>query len=74
MNLLGDNEIPIGLGMALAENANAMEKFSNMEKAEREEFVNRSRSVNSKQEMRNLVSSLDDMEESGNIFKSQQYI
>lgn len=74
MNLLGDNEIPIGLGMALAENANAMEKFSNMEKAEREEFVNRSRSVNSKQEMRNLVSSLDDMEEAGNIFKSQQYI
>lgn len=74
MNLLGDNEIPIGLGMALAENANAMEKFSNMEKAEREEFVNRSRSVNSKQEMRNLVSSLDDMEEARNIFKSQQYI
>lgn len=74
MNLLGDNEIPIGLGMALAENANAMEKFSNMEKGEREEFVNRSRSVNSKQEMRNLVSSLDDMEETRNIFKSQQYI
>lgn len=59
MNLLGDDEIPIGLGMALAENTNAMQRFGSMDEVQRQEFVNRSRTVHSKQEMRELVSSLD---------------
>lgn len=65
MNLLNDDEIPIGLGMALAENVYAMERFGNMGDAERAEFVNRSKNVNSKQEMRNLVSTLDNRGSSG---------
>lgn len=74
MNLLNDDEIPIGLGMALAENVYAMERFGNMDKAERTDFVNRSRNVNSKQEMRELVSSLDGRNEPGNIFRSEKYM
>lgn len=61
MNLLNNDEIPVGLSMALAENLRAMERFSNMNETERQEFINRSRNVGSKQEMRGLVSSLDSM-------------
>lgn len=61
MSILNNDEIPVGLSMALAENLHAMERFSNMAEGEREEFISRSRRVNSKQEMRNLVSDLDSM-------------
>ena len=61
MNLLNNDEIPVGLSMALAENLHAMERFSNMNETERQDFINRSRNVGSKQEMRGLVSSLDSM-------------
>ncbi len=61
MNILNNDEIPVGLSMALAENLHAMERFSNMNEAERQDFINRSRNVGSKQEMRSLVSSLDTM-------------
>ena len=61
MNLLNNDEIPVGLSMALAENLRAMERFSNMNETERQDFINRSRNVGSKQEMRGLVSSLDSM-------------
>lgn len=60
-NLLNSNEIPQGLGMALAENMEAMQRFGGMGEKERQSFVNRSRSVNSKQEMRSLVSELSQM-------------
>ena len=61
MNLLNNDEIPVGLSMALAENLHAMERFGNMNESERQAFINRSRNVNSKQEMRSLVSGLDQM-------------
>lgn len=61
MNILNNDEIPVGLSMALAENLHAMERFSSMNEAERQDFINRSRNVGSKQEMRSLVSSLDTM-------------
>lgn len=61
MSVLNNDEIPVGLSMALAENLRAMERFSNMNDQERQEFISRSRSVGSKQEMRSLVSGLDGM-------------
>lgn len=61
MSVLNNDEIPVGLSMALAENLRAMERFSNMNEQERQEFISRSRSVGSKQEMRSLVSGLDSM-------------
>lgn len=58
MSILNNDEIPVGLSMALAENLRAMERFSNMNEQEKQEFISRSRAVGSKQEMRNLVSGL----------------
>lgn len=60
MNLLSNDEIPEGLGMALAENLHAMERFGKMSESERQAFISRSRNVGSKQEMQSLVSSLDE--------------
>lgn len=61
MSILNNDEIPVGLSMALAENLHAMERFSNLSEPERQDFINRSRSVSSKQEMRSLVSGLNSM-------------
>lgn len=61
MNILNNDEIPAGLSMALAENLHAMEKFGKMTDAQREEIIRRSRNAESKQEMRNLVSDLEQM-------------
>ncbi|MDE6761007.1 MAG: hypothetical protein K2J90_10070 [Lachnospiraceae bacterium] len=61
MSILNNDEIPVGLSMALAENLHAMERFSNMDESEKQEFIRRSRAVSSKQEMRSLVSGLDSM-------------
>ena len=61
MNLLNDDEIPVGLGMALAENLDAMNHFSNMDEASRNAFIERSRHVRSKREMQSLVADLNTM-------------
>ena len=59
MNILNNDEIPVGLSMALAENLHAMEKFGRMTESEQKEFISRSRNAESKQEIRNLVSDLE---------------
>ncbi|MGN0394816.1 MAG: hypothetical protein ACI4EF_05590 [Coprococcus sp.] len=61
MNILNNDEIPVGLSMALAENLHAMERFGKMTEAERNEVIRRSKNVGSKQEMRSLVSGLNQM-------------
>lgn len=70
------NDLPIGLGLAFASNRTAMERFVDMTDNEKEEFIERSRSVMSKREMEGLVGSLakDDepdlhMEDVKDIFK-----
>ena len=59
MNILNNDEIPVGLSMALAENLHAMEKFGRMTESEQKEFISRSRNAESKQEIRNLLSDLE---------------
>lgn len=71
------NDLPVGLGLAFAMNRSAMERFVDLTDNEKEEFVERSRSVMSKSEMERLVGSLaqDDeepeihMEDVKDIFK-----
>ncbi|MDO4548672.1 MAG: hypothetical protein Q4D04_11270 [Clostridia bacterium] len=58
MNLLKDGEMPIGLSMALAENLEAMKRFSNLSAQRRTDVVRRARDVESREEMQNLVNSL----------------
>ena len=61
MSILNNDEIPVGLSMALAENLRAMERFGNLPEQERQDFISRSRNAGSKQEMRSLVSGLEKM-------------
>ena len=51
-------ELPLGLGMALAQNETAMQRFESMTEAEKIAVIQRTHSVSSKQEMRQLVDSL----------------
>ncbi len=48
-------EMPIGLGMALAQRPEAMEKFAALSEAQKQEIINGTHSVSSKEEMRQYV-------------------
>lgn len=62
------NTLPVGLGLAFAGNRPAMDRFVDMTDEEKEEFVERSRSVMSKKEMEELVGSLaEEKEEKPNL-------
>lgn len=51
-------ELPLGLGMALAQNEAAMKRFESLSEAEKQAFVEKTHGVASKAEMKALVSSL----------------
>ena len=57
-NYVNGPEIPMGLGMALAENLNAMEYFASLSPAQQQAVIERTHQIRSKQEMRSLVQSL----------------
>ncbi len=59
MDLLSNQEIPIGFSMALAKDTNAMNAFSSMPKEQRKQVVEQSRSIHSKEEMEQFVSSFN---------------
>ena len=50
--------LPVGFGMALAQNAPAMRAFGSMSEAEQQSVLERTKQVRSKNEMRQLVSEL----------------
>lgn len=56
-SLLSSNEIPIGLGMALAENVKAMEYFSALSKEEKQKIIDHTHHIKSKREMHQYVDS-----------------
>ncbi len=51
--------LPVGFSMALAMNPKAMERFSAMSEREQQEVLRRSRQLDSKSEMQQLVASLE---------------
>ena len=55
-----NNELPLGFGMALAQNMNAMQVFSNLSASEKQNYLNKAHAVGSKKEMRGLVQSITD--------------
>lgn len=57
-NLVDGPEMPLGLGMALAQNLEAMNRFAQMTSAQQQAVIARTHSINSKEEMRALVDSL----------------
>ena len=52
--------LPLGLGMALAQNEAAMKRFEALSEAEKQALIERTHTVSSKSEMRRLVDSLKD--------------
>lgn len=71
------NNLPLDLGLAITTNRAAMDRFVDMTDDEKEEFVERSRSMMSKKEIDQMVGSLTKedvepdlhLEDVNNIFK-----
>lgn len=57
-NNITNGDVPLGFGMVLAQNLEAMRHFSSLPRERQNEIISRAKSVNSKQEMRDFVSSL----------------
>ena len=51
-------ELPLGLGLALAQNPEAMKRFSGLSKPARSELLRKAHGVSSKNEMQALVQTL----------------
>lgn len=56
MNLL--DELPMGFGMALAKNTDAMAFFSNLSREKQQDIIDKTHGINSKKEMQSFVNSL----------------
>ena len=52
------NEMPLGFGMALAQNEKALSAFGSMPEARQHELAAKATQARSKQEMQNLVNSI----------------
>jgi folylpolyglutamate synthase/dihydropteroate synthase len=57
-NYLSGNSIPLGFGMALAQNTAALDAFSSLSKEAQQSFIDGAHNVQSKQEMRSYVNSI----------------
>ena len=53
-----DMDLPMGFGMALAQNEAAMKQFESLSAAQKQAVIQRTHSVSSKHEMRQLVADL----------------
>lgn len=52
--------VPTGFGMALAMNMEALDNYSKLTEAQKEELINRSRDAKSKKERERIVNSIGD--------------
>ena len=57
-NFVNGYGIPMGLGMALAQNSKAMENFSSLPEEKRKSIIEGTHNISSKQEMEAYVNSL----------------
>ena len=64
-NYSAASELPLGLGMAFAQNPIAMARFTAMSETERAAVIEKAHSVQSKQEMNALVGQLADESTTG---------
>ncbi len=58
MGIFHDDSIPVGFGMGLALNMDAMDRFSHLSEAQKEELLNRARDAKSKPEMQRVIDSI----------------
>lgn len=55
-----NKDLPLGFGMALSQQSDAMKKFSNMTEDEQNRILSEIHNIDSKQEMQSFVSRLAD--------------
>ncbi|MGN0467604.1 MAG: hypothetical protein ACI4GY_02630 [Acutalibacteraceae bacterium] len=55
---MSEIELPLGFGMALAQNEPAMKKFEALSESEKKAFISRTHTVSSKAEMHRLIDEL----------------
>lgn len=55
---MDSTDLPLGLGMALAQNEPATRAFESLSEADKKALIQRTHAVNSKREMQRLVASL----------------
>jgi hypothetical protein len=65
LNYTDGPKIPLGLGMALAQNLNAMNYFASLDNTGKQQVIDGTHSVRSKSEMKQYVSNLTE----GNSFR-----
>ncbi|MDD6032099.1 MAG: hypothetical protein PUC47_01225 [Oscillospiraceae bacterium] len=59
-NLVNGPEIPMGFGMALAQNAQALEAFSRLSDLQQQQIIDGTHEIESKQQMQAYVQQLAD--------------
>lgn len=57
---MNEKELPLSFVMNLAQNESALKRFESMSESEKNEIINKTHSVKSRDEMRSLVTSLSD--------------
>lgn len=53
--IMNQRDLPLGLGMALAQNESAMKRFEGMSETEKQSIIQMAKGVSSKREMRAIV-------------------
>lgn len=66
---MADYELPLGFGMALAMNPEAMQKFAALSESRKQEIINGTHSVTSKEEMRRYVDRVLGLGEYGEYYE-----
>lgn len=59
-NIGQGGDLPIGFGLSLAANEKSMEAFANMTDAKKQEIVEKSRQMHTREDMERFVNSLSD--------------
>ena len=58
INVIDNGDLPIGFTMELAQHSDILSRFAALSKAEQERYIDGSREVKSRQEMRNYVENM----------------
>lgn len=58
LNYADSEDIPLGLGMALAQDLEAMNYFADLTKSQQQQIIEKTHQINSKQEMQAYVQQL----------------
>lgn len=58
INMIDNNELPIGFTMELAQHSDILNRFAGLSEPERNAIVEGARNIDSRQEMRNYVESM----------------